>query len=220
MAGISNGNFEEDILKITSIFRIKKKLLSLILALTAALGAFGSYTKLVYALGRLNKSEMTAIELQKLFDFQAEIEEGEIDLADKIINLQNIYLARYFIPVEQNKEVYIVRKIVNRPTITVEVGSITTNREIIEQDEHLKDFWESIQKIVSFTSSNFGLIEKAYAQQLFQWHSYENNYDFREEYIDRFTIRRYYDDGAILEYKVDDEGTSIPETFKWIKLPQ
>ena len=45
----------------------------------------------------------------------------------------------------------------------------------------------------------------------------QNNYDFNEKYTDRYTIRRYYDDGWILEYKVDETGRSISDSFRWIE---
>ncbi len=61
------------------------------------------------------------------------------------------------------------------------------------------------------------ITNKAHAQQDFNWYGHENNYRFREKLVARNTIRRYYDDGWILEYKIDEKGRSIPSSFRWIK---
>jgi hypothetical protein len=64
----------------------------------------------------------------------------------------------------------------------------------------------------------FFAISAAYAQLGFNWYGHDENYQFCEEYIDRFTIRRYYDDGWVLEYNVDEQGHSIPSSFRWIAM--
>lgn len=59
----------------------------------------------------------------------------------------------------------------------------------------------------------------AYAQPkiIFNWDGHERDFSFKEEYKDNNTIHRFYSDGCILEYKVDNNRRSIPESFRWIR---
>lgn len=50
----------------------------------------------------------------------------------------------------------------------------------------------------------------------FDWRGHESDTDFHEEYVDEDTIRRYYDDGWVLEYDVDQRGRTILSTFRWV----
>jgi hypothetical protein len=51
----------------------------------------------------------------------------------------------------------------------------------------------------------------------FDWNSHQNDLNFREVFSDARTVHRYYSDGCILEYKVDDRRHSIPSSFRWPK---
>lgn len=67
-----------------------------------------------------------------------------------------------------------------------------------------------------FSSIN---IEEAHAQtkMIFNWSGHEKDYNFKEYYKDDYTVHRYYADECILEYKVDKNRRSIPESFRWVK---
>jgi hypothetical protein len=64
------------------------------------------------------------------------------------------------------------------------------------------------------------LVPSTVAQEPFNWMGQEGNSKYYERFLDRNTVRRYYDNGAILEYRVDDKGHSVPGTLKWIRRPE
>jgi hypothetical protein len=67
-----------------------------------------------------------------------------------------------------------------------------------------------------FSSIN---VKNAYAQaeMVFEWNGHEKDFKFKEKHKDNNTVHRYYADGCILEYKMDKNRRSIPESFRWIK---
>jgi hypothetical protein len=76
---------------------------------------------------------------------------------------------------------------------------------------------EDINPIWKFLFSKL-IIQEAYAQEMiFDWNGHQKDFKFKEQHIDNNTMRRYYSDGCVLEYKVDRNRRSIPESFKWIK---
>jgi len=62
-------------------------------------------------------------------------------------------------------------------------------------------------------------VKSAYAQaeKIFKWNGHKNDFKFKEKHKSNSTINRYYTDECILEYKVDNNRRSIPESFRWIK---
>ena len=70
----------------------------------------------------------------------------------------------------------------------------------------------------SLLFSKLGSMGTVYADaRSFDWHGHQGNRRFREEYVKGDTVRRYYDDGWILQYKLDSRGRSIPSSFTWIR---
>lgn len=65
--------------------------------------------------------------------------------------------------------------------------------------------------------SKLSFEEPAYAQERFRWYGREKNRNFYEKRINLKTIRRYYHDCWILEYKIDRSGRSIQSSFNWIR---
>ncbi len=64
---------------------------------------------------------------------------------------------------------------------------------------------------------SINIFQNAHAQEEFQWYGHGKNFKFYERIYSGDTIKRYYDDGWILEYKVDEYGSSIRGSYKWIK---
>ena len=196
----------------------KQKLFSLMLVSTTIIGVFSSYTMLVYELGRSTLSDH-GITLLRKFSFKSIFSEKDLDVDKSTINLDKLYLVKALIQPSDTEDLYIVKQITNDPRAIITTGSVVTKKQQTNQNEYFKAFVKFLQKFLSLDLSNLTLTEIAYAQQTFEWYGYENNYDFHEKYIDELTIRRFYGDGAVLEYKVNSQGASIPSTFKWIKRP-
>ncbi len=181
------------------------------------------YTKLVFSLGVSHQYKETAIEVRKKFHLTIEnLQDKGIALEGKIINIDNIFLAEYLVyeGSGNGNKVYKLHRINPRiPSDIKIIGSVSTDDKTTTKTTNPIDFLQEITNFTSQSISNFSLIEIAHAQQEFNWYGYEDNYDFQEKYTDEYTVRRSYDDGAILEYKIDLNGSSIPESFKWIERP-
>ncbi|WP_019507843.1 hypothetical protein [Pleurocapsa sp. PCC 7319] len=185
---------------INSFSRIK------INALLYLTGIFLAYSVALFQLGCLLQKQTTAITLRKPFEMYLNLDRDSLDeLRDNSsLELTKVYLLKgepEFLHDPEDRALLEVRRINNNYS-TVPLGNIIAQRGKILD----------MPKIPRFFS-----LSAAYAQQDFEWYGHENNYQFREEFIDRHTIRRYYDDGWVLEYKIDEQGRSIQSTFKWIK---
>lgn len=179
----------------------------------------GSYTNLVYLIGQHKQAERTGIELKEFFSFQTKkLNYSEINTTDQSIELKNIYLVKFpddSLP--NNMNVYKVHQITDDPSTIRIVGRIDTNQRKVNFLEKFKDLFDNAKDPLPDLFSELTIIKKAHAQSKFNWNGYENNRNFSERYIDEYTVRRYYQDGAILEYKISSQGVSIPTSFKWIK---
>jgi hypothetical protein len=96
---------------------------------------------------------------------------------------------------------------------------------LTREDEH--GLFEEIGEIVASkppTKSIFKFLagidlpfSNSYAQPTsFDWGCYRGNYNFREVFVSSDTVRRYYDNGAVLEYRRDSNGRAITSSLLWI----
>lgn len=209
-------------------FLMKKEMLKVL-----ALLFITSYTPLIFELGRETQSQLTALELSKHFSLEANnLEVGkEINLEQKSISLQKVILAKAThigkVKIEdlgdsyKDKILYNIHKTdENNPFAIRTLGKIITTKTIYNTDNILSKAWDIIKENTLEIFANFSIIEKAYAQTNFKWYGYSSNYQYTEKYIDENTVERTYDDGAILRYEMDNQGNSIPLSFRWINLPR
>lgn len=178
-------------------------------------GVVMTYTGLVFTIGAFTQYQRTAIENYREFNLKlGELTEEELNSQTKTVNLDKIYLA--FVPQpNENTVVYKVHKTnTNSHPIVRDIGHIYGEKRKFRIDKLWQDFRKE-------TLSSFSLIESAHAQPTpsFEWYGYENNYDFYEVYVTQDTVRRYYDDGAVLEYRIGENGYSISDSFRWIVRP-
>lgn len=192
------------------------------------LSAIIGYTNLVYESGVSNQIEKTAIEKEAKFNILLEdLKAKGIDLNEKEISLNDLVLADYLEVKNNQLIIYKIHRIDPNNHSVDAIGTIASinreeNEEIrkrrIKKYNILKELIDNIINISLETNNYLFSVEKVYAQVEFDWNGYENKRNFHEKYINKNTVRRYYNDGAILEYKVAPNGSSIPKTFKWIKL--
>ena len=183
-----------------------------------------------FEIGRISQqNNLTSLKLYKNFNLLAKnlIKDNEIILETGTVSLEEITLAEADERTQNlypNKEIYFILKRTGDPKNVREIGSIITDKTIGNTNKTLEKILESLGEILRSSDilSNLSLIEKAYAHipNIFEWHGYENNYDYYEKYIRRDLIERRYSDGAVLQYNMSSTGHSIPSTFKWIILPK
>jgi hypothetical protein len=164
---------------------------------------FLTYTLFVFKFGQKLQVTETAIPLNRPFDMKIKPEKNghPFDLRNIVLSIDKDYPA-----VDEAQSALKITKInQDNPTEIEVIGNI------IAQRTKFKSF-----PFIGISSSieDYGNV---YAQERFQWYGHENDYQFYEVTVNRDTMRRCYDDGWILEYKLDRMGHSIPESFKWVK---
>ena len=185
---------------------------------------------IAYGTGRINEyNDLASLKLYKNFDLSLEnlVEGTEIMPETKTVHLKEINLAKaneYVKFLNSNKEIYFLLKRGETASKVREVGSIITDKTVSSSGEKLLKEILKLLKILKSSNivSSFSLSKKAHAHtpNIFEWHGYENNYNYYEEYVQRYLIRRTYSDGAILQYRMSSKGYSISSTFRWITLPK
>jgi hypothetical protein len=159
------------------------------------IAAFLIYTFFMFKAGQIYQVTAIAIPLCSPFDMALKIDEREI-------SLEKIYFVKCPNYPGTKKMIALELRRIIKFAETEKVGTAIVNREAVQKF--------SIPEAISFIST-------AYAQNSFNWEGHEKNYNFKEKYKKSDTIRRYYKDGWVLEYKVDKNGRSIPSSFRWIK---
>ncbi|MCC0179679.1 hypothetical protein I4641_22270 [Waterburya agarophytonicola K14] len=185
-----------------------------------SIGILSSYTSFVYSLGKHKQSEKTGIELKEIFSIRAfKLNNEEFNTTDNSVRLNNIYLATY--PKDSTPNgisLYRIHKLdFSNPLAIRVVGTIDNQKIQLDPQPRIGDVFNDINDSVQNAIEEFSLTQKAHAQSTFSWNGYETNYNFYEEYLNKDTVRRYYQNGAILEYKISSQGVSIAASFKWIK---
>jgi len=171
---------------------------------TALLSMFGILSSLLggaYAFGKSKQQKDEAISLQSPFSMRLELE-------DKKFDFPNLTLVKdpMLIGVSDNVLVLSLREIRNEFDV-IPIGKIISKIE----KQQLSWPWDMFA----------GVLNSGYAHASgpnnFVWNGHNSDYNFKEEFIDNNTVNRFYSDGCILEYKVDTNRRSIPESFRWLK---
>ena len=188
-----------ELVKILSKLRIRV-ILSIIIMIFGVL--YG-----VFKTGQYFQLQETAVAMQLPFEMTIEksaITEIIQETAQSRITIEKLVLAKNpLFPSIDNKSIGFNLHKINKPSDIQVIGSLVAQKQ-------------KIKKLFPWLSQ-IEIVHTIYAQNNFNWHDHENIYRFREEYIDKNTIWRYYEDGWILEYKIDGNGRSIPSSFRWVK---
>jgi len=154
----------------------------------------------IFKVGQLYQTRGEALSLCRLFSLSLELEKGEAD--NEKIKYLDIYLLESKDPHPVPGEAYLEVRKYKKEGGSEQVGLIQAKKPDME-----------LMPRVGFPE----YIKSAYAAEKFQWYRHKNNRNFTEKYISKYTIRRYYDDGWVLEYKVDKKRKSIHSSFRWIR---
>jgi len=153
----------------------------------------------VFKLGQQYQVSGEALSLNRLFSLNLEL--GEDAAGNKKINIRDLYLLESQVPSPIPGKAFLEIRRYNEEGGTEKVGSIHAVKPKI--------------KLVPRVSLP-ELTRSAYAAG-FNWHGRKHKRNFSEKYTSKKTIRRYYDDGWVLEYKVDNNGKSITSSFRWVR---
>ena len=181
-----------DNLTLGHLFKIVRKIKITVLVSIGLL--FSSIIGGVYALGRNAQQEETAVTLNSPFSMRFKID-------SVIVSLENLMLIKDPTIVSASEDLVLLSlREIRSDFDVIPIGSIVARVE------------------PSAVSWPWSLFSSAYAQTtIFNWNGHREDRVFKEKFVEENTIHRKYRDGCILEYKVDEQRKSIPESFKWYK---
>lgn len=188
-------------LTLGQVFQIIKKI-----KYTTAVMLFAMFSSCVsgaFVAGQYAAQKDTAVMLESPFAMR-------LQLGDEQHDFNNLTLIKdpMMPTISSDKVVLSLREIKNEFDI-IPLGKVVATVE----EKDLSLLWEVI------LSSN-PLINEAYAQSaypVFNWNGHQGDYKFKEEFVESHLVYRYYSDGCILSYEVDENRRSIPETFRWVE---
>lgn len=187
-------------LTIGQIFKLitKIKYKVLVSFITFALAVVGG----AFAAGKYSHQKETAVMLQTPFSMRIQVQGEPYDF-------ENLTLVKdpTLPPIDDGKIILSLREIRGSFDI-IPVGKVIAT---VEEDK-LTGIWKVI-----ISKSSISSIAHAYDKVAFDWRGHENDYNFKEKFVSKSTVHRYYSDGCILAYDVDQNRRSVPGSFRWIK---
>lgn len=165
------------------------------------ISSFLIFSYFIFKLGQQYQVSGEALSLDRPFSLNLEVEKDSS--GNNKIKLDDLYLVEIKDPPPIPDKAFLeIRRYNGEEGGTEKVGSINADKPKIK----------TVPRV-----SLPELTKKAYAGENFDWYGHRHNRNFSEKYTNSNTIRRYYDDGWVLEYKVDKKGKSIPSSFRWIR---
>lgn len=187
-------------LTLGQIFKLISRIRYRVLAMFIV--TFITITGSAYMAGQASVKQETAVMLQSPFSMRIELEGSQHDF-------ENLTLIEDPMLISPSGETTMLSlRQVKSAFDIVPVGQVVARIN----KEHVPVLWKWLFAKLSINS--------AYAQpaeMVFEWNGHERDFKFKEKHISNNLMHRYYTDGCILEYKVDNNRRSIPESFRWIK---
>jgi len=172
--------------------------------IAAAVAMFVAIVSVSFAIGRYSYQQDTAVMLESPFAMRITLDDQHHDF-----NSLTLIHDPSLPAVSEDKITLSLREIKSAFDI-IQVGIVVAKLEKSE----LGAVWSvfSVNMLPSLTSM-------AYAQTInFNWYGHEKDMNFTEKFIDPATVNRKYSDGCVLEYKVDQNRRSVPDSFRWITI--
>jgi hypothetical protein len=179
------------------VLKVKYKTVIMLLGIIA-IGLGGAFTA-----GKYSQQKETAVMLESPFAMRIVIDDVNYDF-------ENLTLIKdpTKISITEDKIVLSLREI-KSPFDIQQVGNIVARVEI----EKISKFWDI------FVNNSIDIVSESHAKDNeFDWNGHENDLNFTERFVEKDTVNRYYSDGCILEYRVDENRRSIPDSFFWIRI--
>lgn len=161
-------------------------------------GAFGA--------GAYSHSKDTAVMLNKPFAMRLELNGQRHDF--ETLTLMKDPTAPIL---EGNKVILSLREIKSSFDI-VPIGQVVATME----EDKLTGLW----RVIISKSDMVEFVNEAQAHDVvagFNWRGHEKDFDFKERFVSKTTVHRYYSDGCVLAYDVYSNRRSDPESFRWIE---
>jgi len=183
---------------VKTIPRIKYKTLIMVFLFFA--GLLGG----TFAAGRYSHQKETAVMLESPFAMRISVDDKQHDFTSLTLTKDPTML-----PPAEDRIVLSLREIKSAFDI-IPVGKVVAQVE----ENKLSGIWSIIVTKAPAISEAYAAPEPT----AFNWRGHQNDYKFKEGFINQNTVHRHYSDGCILEYKVDANRRSIPSSFRWVKI--
>lgn len=166
-----------------------------------------AYSTFLYNLGTKEEASQIAISLESPFDLSVTPREDNTTTQ----SLNNVFFRPPYDYPKQEDRVTLQLIQVNDKAETNPIGSAKVQKPQL-----------TTNPILAFLSSTLDVLKNiisltAIAQEAFDWRGHQQHRDFYEKYHAPQVIWRYYSDGSILEYRVDDHEVMVSSTLRWVK---
>jgi len=187
---------------IDSILRLKISVIIIIIS------TFFSYSSVLFMLGVATSKKDTGIDLQRPFDMRLKLTKiQELYLTDLTI-FKNPYVAAP----ETKKDVKFF--VLFRDLGDMQNEQVGTIKVKVKEINIFQYTWKNL---FSFNNNSSDLFA---ADSIFDWGDKRNDKEYSQELTSPEKVVRTFDDGSILEYKINASGKAIAGSYKWIKAPK
>ena len=166
-----------------------------------ALAVFASYTIFMHDVGVRDQAHETAVTLQSPFDMRIKSLEAK---SDGVV-LEKVFFMVADVSPEPGKVDLLFKKNDPDTRIPEVIGSATAQAE-----DGPAAYWSAWirEDLLSLV---------VWAQDRFDWSNHERRTDFYERVVRPGVVQRYYRDGWILEYRVNEQGNTEANSLKWVR---
>lgn len=173
-------------------------------AMLTVIAMFVSCVGSTFVAGQYSQQKDAAVMLESPFAMR-------LTLDNKKHDFSNLTLIKDpMSPKLSNKVVLSLREIKNEFDI-VPLGKVVATVE----EKDITYLWRWV-----LANSETLVFSNAYAKSFltgFQFGYHAGDYKFKEGFVAKHVVHRFYSDGCILEYTVDNSRKSVHKTFRWIK---
>lgn len=167
-----------------------------------------SYSSILFMLGVYSSKRDAGIDLQRPFDMRLKLTHAqELYLTDLTI-FKNPFVAAP----ETKKDVKFF--VLFRDLGEMQNEQVGTIKVKVKEVNIFQYTWKNLISLNSIASNLYA------ATSIFDWGDKKNDKEYSQEFVASKTIQRVFDDGSVLEYKVDSSGKAVAGSYKWKKAPK
>jgi len=169
---------------------------------------FFSYSSVLFMLGIYTSKRDAGIDLQRPFDMRLKLTVAqELYLTDLTI-FKNPFVAAP----ETKKDIKFF--VLFRDLGDMQNEQVGTIKVRVKEINIFQYTWKNL---ISFNTTASNLYA---APSIFDWGDKKNDKAYSQEFTEPKTIQRVFDDGSVLEYKIDSNGKAVAGSYKWKKAPK
>lgn len=187
---------------ITAIAKLK------ITTIVTVVGVFFSYSSVLFMLGIFVSKKDAGIDLQRPFDMRLKLNKAQELYLTGLTIFKNPFVAAP----ETKKDVKFF--VLFRDLGDLQNEQVGTIQVKVKEINIFQYTWKNL------FSTNINGFDLYAENSIFDWGDKKQDKEYSQEFAAPKKVLRRFDDGSILEYRIDSDGKSIPGSFKWIVAPK